>query len=284
MKERLAKNRENKSTNMNKVNKVLILSSILSLFYLPCKAQIEIVKDPPSEIVDAFYSNDTTLMSEYIKSGKYPMGYKPSYRISPIESAIWKNRIAIVMFLINNAGFTLTNDDISSMLYREHVNIDEFNSLLSLSSGKNKIDVTKWKEKYLNEWENESSDGAILNGYYYFRFKLIIMYGFDLINVVDSEQRTEFYISVIEHQDLELLDLLNYEDEAFNGHTCNGPTVLTSAVYSKNYYLVKYLVDKGLDKTVRIFEACYDDAKEGPNAYEIALSLGNKELIDLLKD
>lgn len=93
-----------------------------------------------------------------------------------------------------------------------------------------------------------------------------------------------FYVSVIEREDWELIDSLNYEDEAFNGHTCYGPTVLTSAVYSKKTDLVKYLLDKGLDKTVRTFEACYDDAQEGLNAYEIAEELGYKEIMELLQE
>jgi hypothetical protein len=270
---------------MNKVNNILILNIIFALCFisLSCKAQVEIIKEPSAEIIDAFYSNDTTLMADYIKKGKYPIGYRPDNRISPIESTIWNNRADIVMFLVNNAGFKITNEDIYSMLDRENFNIDAFNSLLSITNNKTKIDITEWSEKYINERQEEYPKGILISRDYYTRLKLIVIYGFDLINLVDPETRTEFYISVIKYEDWKLLDLLDYKDEAFNGHTCYGPTVLTSAVYSRKYDLVKYLLDKGLDKTVRMFDACYDDAQEGQNAYEIVKDLGDKALIDLLK-
>lgn len=265
---------------MNNLNNILIFNIIIALciISLSCKAQIKIPKEPSAEIIDIFYRNDTTLMADYIRKGEYPINYKPKYKISPIESAIWKNRADIVIFLINS-GFKITNEEICSMLDHESFSIDTFNSLLSLSNKKTKIDITEWAEKYTKE----SQEKILVSIDYYTRLKLLVLHGYDLINLVDPETRTEFYISAIIFEDWELLHLLDYSDESFNGHTCYGPTVLTSAVYSKKYDLVKYLLDRGIDKNKREFPACYDDAEEGQNAYEIALDLGDQDIIDLLK-
>lgn len=254
---------------MKKETIILILSSILSLISLSGKAQKEKVIDIPSEVVDIFFSSDTTKMAEYIKSGKYPVGYRPKYKVSPLIFAVWKNRIGVVKFLIDNAGLSATNELIISVIYNEDVHYDTFNSLLSFASRKDKIDMSDWEEKYsYSRYQN--------------RYRLLVLYEFDYLEIMDSEERTKFYISIIENEDWKLLDLLDYNDDAFNGHTCYGPTVLTTAVQSQRYDLVKFLLDKGLDKNVRIFEACYDDAQEGESPYEIAKNLGLDDIMELL--
>lgn len=248
---------------------ILTLFSIVYFISLSGKAQEEKVIDMPSEVVDVFFSSDTIKMAEYIKNGKYPIVYRPKYKVSPLLFAARENRVDVAYFLIKNAGLSVTDEFLNSIIYNEEVHYNTFNSLLSFACHKNRIDMTDWEEKYSYSR-------------YQIRYRLLVLYEFDYLNIIDTEERTKFYISIIENEDWPLLNLLDYSDDAFNGHTCYGPTVLTTAVQTQQYDLIKFLLDKGLDKNVRIFEACYDDAQEEESPYEIAENLGLEDIMELL--
>lgn len=153
-------------------------------------------------------------------------------------------------------------------------NLDELNSLLSTVSKKN-IDITNWDTKYRGAY-----------AYDYLNLRLAILHGFKLSDInqeTNNGSRLDFFISAVSINDYEILDLLNFQDPALDWDSCYGETVLTTAVRQRNVKMVKYLLDRGIDKNKREFPACYDDAEEGQNAYEIALEIGDQEIIDLLK-
>lgn len=81
---------------------------------------------------------------------------------------------------------------------------------------------------------------------------------------------------------------LNKNITSITYNALNLPNVITfadgnTAVRQNNAKMIRYLLNHGVDKSKREFAACYDDAKEGQNAYEIAKDLGYNEIIDLLK-
>ena len=154
--------------------------------------------------------------------------------------------------------------------------IDSLNSLLSHISKKNKIEITDWATKY--------NDNGRLNYNTYVSYRLIVLYkiGFSEI-ITDEESRLDFFIALVYNNDYEVLKLLDFKDSALERNSCYGETVLTAAVRRNNIVMVKYLLKRGVDKNKREFAACYDDAQEEQNAYEIAVDLGYEKIVDLLK-
>ena len=159
--------------------------------------------------------------------------------------------------------------------------IAEFNSFLSEYTKKNKIDITGWVDKYA-ETRDMLYKGEYLGRY--LSYRLIVLYHLDFIKIEDNwENRLNFFLVCVKHNDYEVLDLLDFRDSALEGDSCYGETVLTVAVRGNNIKMVKYLLKRGVDINKREFPACYDDAVEEENAYEIALDLGYKDIADLLK-
>ena len=159
--------------------------------------------------------------------------------------------------------------------------IAEFNSFLSEYTKKNKIDITGWVDKYA-ETRDMLYKGEYLGRY--LSYRLIVLYHLDFIKIEDNwENRLNFFLVCVKHNDYEVLDLLDFRDSALEGDSCYGETVLTVAVRGNNIKMVKYLLKRGVDINKRELPACYDDAVEEKNAYEIALDLGYKDIADLLK-
>lgn len=153
--------------------------------------------------------------------------------------------------------------------------IDGLSSLLSHISKKSKIETADWKTKYDNSGR--------LYYYTYVSYRLIVLYNFNFSEVIiDEERRLDFFIASVRNSDYEILDLLDFKDNALDGNSCYGETVLTAAVRNNDIQMVKYLLEKGVDKNKREYPACDDDAQEEQNAYEIAVDLEYKDIADLL--
>ncbi|WP_163217663.1 ankyrin repeat domain-containing protein [Bacteroides sp. 224] len=172
---------------------------------------------------------------------------------------------------------TIEKDNFVLILeYLGNEKTDSLNLLLSHICKKEKIDISDWDTKYIDSGFSHN---------YHIDYRLIILYGINFKKIEpDWENRLNFFIASVYLNDYEILDLLDFKDTALEGNSCYGNTVLTTAVRQNNTKMVKYLLDRGVDKNKRELATCYDDSEEEMNAYEIALSLGNKELIDLLKD
>ena len=97
------------------------------------------------------------------------------------------------------------------------------------------------------------------------------------------ETRLWFYLRAVQLNDYSALELIDFTDEALEHNSCEGETGLTIAVKENDIEMVKYLLSRGVNKEKREFPACFDDAQEGQNAYEIAVDLGFNEIVELLK-
>lgn len=176
-----------------------------------------------------------------------------------------------------NKKETINNEMIDSLKYifknKYDITLEELNPLLSEVS-KKKIDITDWRVKY--------GDNNIA-GDIYLKYRLVILHGVKLEYITSEKARLDFFLGAVNTNDYEILDLLNFKDPALDWNSCYGETVLTTAVRQRNTRMVKYLLDRGINKNKREFADCYDDSQEQQNAYEIALDLGDQEIIDLLK-
>jgi hypothetical protein len=177
----------------------------------------------------------------------------------------------------NDNEFYQAIEDKDSVLIRKSLNKDDeyFNLLLSRISKKEKIDIRDWGTKYAKRYHSAED--------IYIKYRLIVFYRINLKKMSSWERRLDFFISAVYNNDYEVLNLLDFEDKALDGDSCYGITILTAAIYENNVKMVKYLLNRGVDKSKREFAACYDEAKEGVNAYEAAVYMGNEEMMDLLK-
>jgi len=170
------------------------------------------------------------------------------------------------------------NDSINALINNLIVDgeIDELNLLLSSVSRKDKIAIKNWRGKYNDVGRLSLND--------YFGYRLIVLYGLVFQEIIKVEEyRLEFFMAAVYVEDYEILDLLDFGDNALDTNSCYGETVLTTAVRKNDFNMVKYLLIRGIDKNKREFAACYDEAREGQNGYEIAIELGYKKIADLLK-
>jgi hypothetical protein len=162
-------------------------------------------------------------------------------------------------------------------IYGGNNEIEHLNSLLSNISKKNKIETTHWKTRYY--------ESGRLNEHSYFCYRLLVLYNIGFRDIIaDEESRLDFFIASVINNDFEVLELLDFQDTALERNSCYGETVLTAAVRRNNIEMVKYLLNRGINKNKREFAACFDDAQEELNALEIAADLGYKDIEDLLKE
>lgn len=268
---------------MNRSILFIIVMTFSVCFSVDSKAQTG--NNYSRDICDKFYQairkNDSIIVLDYIKTYPHVKECIQTSGISHLKIALKNNNSSVLKILIEKK-IGINNDYIKEIIWDyiniENEKIDELNLLLSLVSKKDKIDIIDWKTEY------PSTSSGRLRYYDYISYRLIVLYHLDFIDIIaDWESRLDFFITSVANNDFEILDLLDFTDEALNMDSCYGETVLTTAVRGNNLEMVKYLLSRGVDKDKREFAACYDDSVEEQNAYEIAKELGYNDILEILK-
>lgn len=229
---------------------------------------------PSDEIVDEFYDaifeKNTEKVIQMLGT-KYPAGYEPKNKISPIQALIWSgdNPIIVKMFVDGGAKINKEGDPMI---------------LVAAEYKRPKILAYLIEQGCLTEPSGTPSGAFNKAGFhgFYEGARLLLFNGADQ-NIGDVRGKLWFYHEAVRKSDFEALNKLKLTKDELNHNDCEGQTALIIAIRKNNLKMVEYLLSKGIDKSKPETFDCGDDIYLGDLPIEIAKKKKNQEIIKVLK-
>lgn len=238
------------------------------------KAVIPNYQIPSDEVVDelydAIFDKNTEKIIQMLGT-KYPAGYEPKNKISPIQALIWNDDNVLIVKMFVEGGAKI-NKDGDPMI------------LPAAEYKRPKILAYLIEQGCLTEANGTPSPAFNKAGFYQFYegARLLLFKGADQNNG-DVRGKLWFYHEAVAKSDYDALNKLILSKDELNYNDCEGQTALIIAIRKNNLKMVEYLLSKGIDKNIPETFDCGDDIYYGDLPLEIAKKKKNQEIVKVLK-
>ncbi len=218
------------------------------------------------ELYEEIFANNTERVIEMLKTTFSP-NYEPKNKITPLKAVIMTaDNITLAKFMI--AGGATINDK------KEDLILD--------AAEYNRLEILKYLIKKGVPYKANGSFSKAGFYQFYDGAKYLLLRGADQ-DAGDIRGNLWVFHEAVKKSDYEVLNALKLTKEDLNHNDCDGQTAIIIAIKNDNIEMVKYLIDKGLDKTKPETFDCGDDIYYGKLPIQIAKENKFEEIVELLK-
>ncbi|MCR4030586.1 MULTISPECIES: ankyrin repeat domain-containing protein [Flavobacterium] len=253
---------------MMKNLKTILLLLTISIFgqsIAQTKTKIPVPsRETIEEFYDAIFADNTQKVLKMIGT-KFPANYEPKNKILPLQAAIWQKNLTVVKAL-TEGGANINNPTLS---------------VVDTAAEKGAFEILSY---FIQKGAKISNKSFNIAGFYqsYNCAKLLLQKG---ANQDGGDIRGKFWVfeQAVRKSDYEVLKALKLDKDEINYHNYDGETALIIAIKNKNIDMVKYLLQRGVDKNKPETFDAGDDISYGKKPIQIATKMKLTEIVKLLK-
>lgn len=218
------------------------------------------------ELYDEIFANNTERVIEMLKTNFSP-NYEPKNKITPLQAVIrTADNITLAKFMIDG-GATIN---------------DKNEDLVLDATEYKRLEILKFLIKKGVPYKANGSFNKAGFYQFYDGAKYLLLHGAGQ-DAGDIRGTLWVFHEAVRKSDYEVLNALKLTKDILAYNDCDGQTALIIAIKANNLEMVKYLINKGVDKNKPETFDCGDDIYYGKLPIQIAKESKFEEIVELLK-